>query len=307
MPARFGDLASGEYDLPPSWSLFELGIYLHRRDRHRYRLHSWSRAASTGRPTSRSCSRRSSASSCARRRATRAVARDLLAPDPGRCPAWRARAPRRVCLERLAVHAEARPTAPALSDADGELDYRTLDRPRGPRRPRCSTRSVPTRSSRCPPAAIGASSCGCSRAGAPVSPPSSSTRHGPTVDVARAAEIAGVTHAYPDGDLPITATGRPVPEVDPGAGARAVHLRHDRRPARRAGVLGRAADAAVADLVELLHVSADDRVSMLSGAAHDPVLRDVGLALHAGATLCLPPTDVSQTRDSLRPGCVGSG
>ena len=49
------------------------------------------------------------------------------------------------------------------------------------------------------------------------------------------------------------------------------------------------AEVALADLGDRLGLSPDDRVSMLSGPAHDPVLRDVGLALRAGATVCLPP------------------
>lgn len=38
-----------------------------------------------------------------------------------------------------------------------------------------------------------------------------------------------------------------------------------------------------------LAIRADDRVSLLSGLAHDPVLRDVFLPLSTGATLCIPP------------------
>lgn len=50
--------------------------------------------------------------------------------------------------------------------------------------------------------------------------------------------------------------------------------------------------ACIEDLGSWLGVRSDDRASFISGPAHDPSWRDLGLPLRAGAMVCLPPDEV---------------
>ncbi|MEU5984937.1 amino acid adenylation domain-containing protein [Streptomyces sp. NPDC047434] len=65
----------------------------------------------------------------------------------------------------------------------------------------------------------------------------------------------------------------------------------------------RAPAEALADAVrwyrERFAVRADDRFAMLSGAAHDPVLRDILVPLTAGASVCVPPERFSRRPEQL--------
>jgi non-ribosomal peptide synthetase component F/acyl carrier protein len=294
VPTRFGDLAAVEYDLPPAWSLFELGIYLRRLDRGRFRLHmvvprGVYRQADTAQLLAQIV-----------RMAQRAAAHparsvgELLGPEPTHHPAPGPAAARLApagggVAEWVARHAAGTPTATAVTDATGDLDYLTLgdlvEREAATLRDVAgpgAVVAVPGRRDRTFVVRLVA----CRRAGVTAV----------LIDAVwpqrrrvRAAELAGVTHAYPDvGAGPVAATGRRVPGVDPGPG----HVLFtsgttgDPLPVRVAAAV---AEAALTDLGTLLGVTAADRVSLLSGAAHDPVLRDVGLALHAGAAVCLPP------------------
>lgn len=294
MPQRFGELACAEYDLPPAWSLFELGIYLRRTGDNRYRLHlvvprdvyADGDVAALLAQIARLAERAAAD--------PRRTIGELLEPAgaPVEPVAWPQGGgiPGGVLggvLGGLARHAAARPAATALADADGVLDYRTLHQlveaeaaelaGAGPR----AVVALPARRDR----RFVVRLLACRRAGVTAVPVDPAW---PELRRRRALEIAGVTHAYPGtGDGPARATGRERPADDAGPGhvlltsgttgdPLAVRVRAD------------VADAAVADLVTLLDVTAADRVSMLSGAAHDPVLRDIGLALLTGAAVCVP-------------------
>jgi non-ribosomal peptide synthetase component F/acyl carrier protein len=288
MPELFGELACAEYDLPPAWSLFELGVYLRRNGRNSYRLHLVvPRDVYAAGDISALLAQIVGLAERAAADPSRTIG-ELLAPA---APAETVGAARQYdggILAGLARHADERPTATALADATGALDYRTLHQlveaeaatlfaTAGPR----SVVALPARRDR----QFVVRLLACRRAGVTAVLVDTAW---PDLRRHRALEIAGVTHAYPStGDGPAGATGRMTPGDDPGPGhvlftsgttgdPLAVRVRAD------------VADAAVADMVELLDVTAADRVSMLSGAAHDPVLRDIGLALLTGATVCVP-------------------
>lgn len=294
-PTTFGDAAAVEYDLPPAWSLFDVGLYL-RRSAEGYRLHlvvpqgqsePADMAAMLGQIL---------------RTVTRAAADperpvgELLEPADGDEPeiASVAREIAPSTPELLRRHAEQQPNAVALTDALGDLDYRALDD------------LVEQEAARLTAAA---------GAGAVVALPARRDREfvvrllacrraevmvvlvdaeWPEWRRARACEVAGVAWAYPwVGDGAVTAVGSGG-VVDPAA-AEAGHVLFtsgttgDPLPVR---ISASVTETALADLGEMLGIGLGDRVSMLSGPAHDPVFRDIGLALRAGATVCVPPADV---------------
>ncbi|HEX6871094.1 MAG TPA: non-ribosomal peptide synthetase, partial [Micromonosporaceae bacterium] len=115
----------------------------------------------------------------------------------------------------------------------------------------------------------------------------------PTARKAAAARVAGVTHKFAaDGSVVVVSGDAQAGAVsaDAPTGAGLSHLLFTSGTTGdplAVGVAPGTVEAAVDDLADLLGVGLDDRVAMLSGPAHDPVLRDLTLALRQGGTLCL--------------------
>lgn len=279
-PPRFGDLVADEYDLPPGWALFDLGFYLGHGPEG-YRLHLVSpeglcapadteallrqvvdlavRAAANPQRSVAALlgSEAEGADSDPGSTGSGSVSSKLLEPEPTTD-----------AIRRHAAHGR----RTAVQDSDGELDYRDLD------------------------AAIDAAA--------------SELVAGSMVEVAarrdrdflvrllacwRASATAVlVDQGWPDqrrerARQQITGweTG---PDQDRAAG-HVLFTSGTTGDPLAVQVSSRVSDAALAELADLVGVDADDRVAMLSVAAHDPVLRDLGLALRCGGTVCIPPPE----------------
>ena len=286
-PEDFGGLPVAEYDLPPAWALFNLVLYL-RRSPAGYRLH-----LVTPRGTADPQDMAALAGQILRT-AGRAAADpgrrigDLLEPDP---EPVEPSAPPASDVESISAalrrHAGTAAGATAFSDSDGMLDYRTLNDlvnehaaalPDAP-----AVVAVPARRDRNTVVRLLA----CWRAGATAVLVDAQWPEGRR---ARALEIAGATHAYPwSGDGPVNATGRIA--STPTQAAHVLFTSGTTGEPLAVRTAACRADAAIADLVDRLPVGTGDRVAMLSGPAHDPVLRDIGLALLAGGQVCVPPPE----------------
>lgn len=308
-PLSFGGDAAAEYDLPPAWALFDVNLYL-RRSPAGYRLHL---------VTPRGLGEQADHAALLRqivRTAVRAAqhpdrpAGELLEP-----PAGTGRAaggvirPRAVepTAELLARHARQRPASVAVADHDGELDYQSLDA-------RVDELASALRTTLEPGAVVAvparrdrhfiARLLACWRAGAV---PVLVDADWPQWRRVRALEVAAVTNSFP------WAGEGPAAAIAHAAGLAAIPPSHDGGPRHVLFTSGTTsdplavlvstdlADSAVADLVARFGIDADDRVAMLSSPAHDPVLRDLGLALRAGARVCIPPPETSA--DSSRLAC----
>ncbi|ASW54293.1 AMP-binding protein [Plantactinospora sp. KBS50] len=330
-PAAFGDLAAEEHDLPPSWALFDLGLYLWRTATG-YRLHLVSprglcapadtaallrqiiatasrAAADPARPLGEllaapAAGDASAPASAGTGPAAGTASADAVEPAAGDEPAGA-----ESVVEAVRRYAAQRPTAVALADRLGTLDYGTLDAlvdTAAAALPAGVAVAVPARRDRDFVVRLLA----CWRAGATAV---LIDAEWPQRRRRRAFEVGGVTLAYPwTGDGPAEPTGaaeRPIEPAGPGRPARATEPagRPAGGPAHvlfTSGTTGDplavrvatpVADGGLADLAALIGMRPTDRVSMLSGAAHDPVLRDIGLALRAGATVCLPPPETFAT------------
>ncbi|MGH3220894.1 MAG: condensation domain-containing protein, partial [Streptosporangiaceae bacterium] len=306
-PPSFGGAAAAEYDLPPAWALFDVCLYL-RRSPAGYRLHLVT-PRGLGEPTDHAALLRQIAGIAARAAhdPDRSVG-ELLEPPAvtARTGDRRSRTPAgQSTVELVARHAAQRPGAVAVADQHGELDYRSLDAQvdelaaalRTAVRPGAVV-AVPARRDRHFVARLLA----CWRAGAV---PVLVDATWPAWRRARALEIAAVTHAFPwSGEGSAVAVAQPG-RVAAIAPPRAVGPQHvlftSGTTSDPLAVLAstEVCDRAVADVASLLGIRADDRVSMLSSPAHDPVLRDLGLALRAGATVCIPPPETSADSSSL--------
>ncbi|MFD5467357.1 AMP-binding protein [Kitasatospora sp. NPDC127059] len=296
-PPSFGGHTATEYDLPPAWALFGLSLYLHRGPTG-FRLHLVAPLGAVE-PADLAALAEQIV-----RTATRAALDptaslgELLEPPAG--PDGAAGHPGGASAVESTVdlvrrHAARRPTAVALTDRAGTLDYRSLDA----RIDEVAAELARTAGSSAVvaiPAArdrwLAIRLLACWRAGATAVLIDAKW---PRRRRERALEIAAVTHAFPwSGDGPAQPVPHSAPPLDGGPSGPAYVLFTSgttgdplavRAPADRA-------DAALADLVERLGVGPADRVSMLSGPAHDPVLRDLGVALRAGATVCVPPPEL---------------
>ncbi|HTF10596.1 MAG TPA: AMP-binding protein [Asanoa sp.] len=286
-PTAFGDLAAVEYDLPPRWALFDLGLYLWRGPSG-YRLHLVSPEGL--------CAPADTAAFLGQ------VVRTVLraAADPARPLGEILAAPSAVdrqpggataaesIVDAMRRHAATSPDAPALTDGEGVLAYRSLAALVAHTAAEVEPGSVvalPARRDR----SFVVRLLACWAAGATAVLVDAEW---PEWRRRRAFETAGVTRAFPwSGAGP----AEPVGDTDrPPAAGRPAHVLFT------SGTTGEplavrvttpVADAALADLAGLLDLRPTDRVSMLSGPAHDPVLRDIGLALLAGATVCVPPPE----------------
>lgn len=296
-PLSFGGDAAAEYDLPPAWALFDLNLYL-RRGPAGYRLHLVT-PRDLGEPADHAALLHQIV-----RTAVRAAGNpdrpvdELLEPpaSTGRPGGSGIRAPAVAStVELVARHARQRPGAVAVADQHGELDYRSLDA-------RVEELAAALRAAAGPGAVVAvparrdrhfiARLLACWRAGTvPVLVDADWPRWRRT----RARQTAAVTHAFPwSGPGPaaaVTRAGRMAAIPPPrAAGPRHVLFTSGTTSDPLAVLVSTdTADSAVADLAGRLGICPGDRVSMLSSPAHDPVLRDLGLALRAGATVCIPP------------------
>ncbi|MER7172854.1 condensation domain-containing protein [Streptomyces mesophilus] len=285
-PTKIHGMSVEEHDLPPRWSLFDLGLYV-RRNADRYQLHLVT-PQGMFEPADMAEFLRQTAESA--QRATRDLDQPLYTPHAA-APAMPAVTPspqRTVAL--LRHHARSRPTAVALRGARGSLTY-------GQVWARVEQEAATLRDTTGSGPAVVALPArrdstfvvrllACWEANvAPVLVDA----EWPESRRASAASTAGVTHAYPwQGEGPATATGAPATSgfghtlFTSGTTGEPLAVRVDTE------VL----DQALADLAQWLGVTEHDTISFLSGPAHDPALRDIGLALRAGATLALPPPEV---------------
>jgi non-ribosomal peptide synthetase component F len=290
-PTMFGDAAAVEHDLPPAWALFDLGLYL-RRSADGYRLHlvvpqgqsePADMAAMLGQIL---------------RTVTRAAADperlvgELI--EPAEEPQVAAQGVTPSASVLLRRHAGRQPDAIALSDAIGDLDYRALDQLVEQEAVRLTATAgpgaivaLPARRDR----EFVVRLLACRRAGVVVVLVDAQW---PQWRRARAYEVAGVAWAYPWAGAGAVAAVDTGGVAEPGGGEAGHVLFTSGTTGDPLAVRSSASvtEAALADLGELLDIGVGDRVSMLSGPAHDPVFRDVELALRAGATVCVPPADV---------------
>ncbi|MER7169887.1 AMP-binding protein [Streptomyces mesophilus] len=291
-PARFGDHASAEHDLAPGWALFDLSLYVTRAAAG-YRMHfvvPQQSAAHDLAELTEFAEQVAQVCSAAATEPQRPLV-ELLPPSrtggPSTAPAAPAHAPS--TAELLSRTAAEQPSAPALDTGDELVDRHTLDRAVAARaaQVRATTRpgdlvALPARRDRLFVERLLA----CMRA--EVTPV--------LIDAAwprarRDAAVLGsrACHAFPDDDGPPAALPTPVRKA-PGLPTAAHVLFTSGTTADPLPVLipTPVTDTAIADLASWLEVGADDRIALLSGPAHDPALRDIGLAVRTGACLCLP-------------------
>ncbi|WP_433389469.1 AMP-binding protein [Micromonospora sp. KLBMP9576] len=291
-PPTFGAAEVTEYDLPPAWSLFDLGLYL-RRGPDGYRLHLVSpRGLLAPADTAALLDQVVRTAHAAADDPQRALG-DLLEAPPGGTGTPVAPVAEESTPERLRRTAGERPDAVALTDGTTVLGYRALHD--------LVRREAEHLRAQAGPGAVVALPArrdsqfvvrllGCRQAGVTAVPVDADW---PVRRRDGAFAVAGVTWAYPwSSDGP----AEPVPAATAARGDGPAHVLFtsgttgEPLPVR---VPTPVTEAAVDDLAALLGVDAGDRVSMLSGPAHDPVLRDLGLALRFGATVCVPPPGVA--------------
>ncbi|MFF4505303.1 AMP-binding protein [Streptomyces sp. NPDC001401] len=291
-PARFGGQSSAEHDLAPGWALFDLSLYV-KRTAAGYRLHLVAPQGSAPHDVAdltefaEQVAQVCSAAATDPQRRLAELLPSTRTGCPGTEPLALGHAPSTVDL--LSRTAAEEPSAPALDTGDGVLDRHTLDR------------AVTTRAARlletAEPGALVALPArrdrlfverllACMRAR--VTPVLLDAAWPPARRDA-AARGSHASYAFPLDDGPLHTLPAP-PRQAPGLPSAAHVLFTSGTTADPLPVLipTPVTDAAVADLVPWLGVGADDRIALLSGPAHDPALRDIGLAVRTGACLCLP-------------------
>ena len=304
-PAEIGGRPATEYDLAPLWALFDLNIYLTRHD-DSYRLHLvWPDgllAPGDARALVTQVARLAEAAAADPFLALEDLSRP--AADPGRRAATVVRAARQQALEPtpdgLHRHAERRPQAAALVDEDGVVDRATLA---------AGVDTVAARLQQIKPGSAVVLPArrdrdfvvrlvGCWRAGiTPVLVDASwpEDRYQRAIDVSGATAVMGsssdldLVHRRPDREPVVE--GIPPTHVLFTSGT----VRHPLPVSVPTALMERAID----ELRDQLAITESDRCSFLSGPAHDPGLRDVGLALRSGATLVIPPPAVMADLRSL--------
>ncbi|GAA1918513.1 condensation domain-containing protein [Streptantibioticus ferralitis] len=289
-PEAFGGAPAVEYDLPPSAALFEVNLYLRLTSDGRYRLHLVTPAGAMERADATALLDQVRAAVLRAAADPAAPLHEVLATAPrpveGAPPASTALPA--TTSELLRRWADRAPNSAALADSAGVLDYRALDAevdrvadtlPAGARI------AVPARRDRVFVTRLLA----CWRAEAV---PVLVDAGWPQQRRAAALAAAGATSAFDwtgDGSaqpLPGAATERePVGHVLFTSGSTGTPL--------AVAVPPGAAEYELDVLRERYTIGPGDRVSFLSGAAHDVALRDVVLPLRAGATVCIPPQEVS--------------
>ena len=291
-PARFGGQSSTEHDLAPGWALFDLSLYV-KRTAAGYRLHLVAPQGSAphevadltefAEQVAQVCS---AAATDPQRRLVELLP-STRTGGPGTAPLALGHAPSTV--ELLSRTAAEQPSAPALDTGDGVVDRHTLDRAVTARAAQLlettepgALVALPARRDRLFVERLLA----CMRA--KVTPVLIDAAWPPARRDA-AALGSHASYAFPLDDGPLQALPTP-PRQAHGLPSAAHVLFTSGTTADPLPVLipTSVTDAAVADLVTWLGVSADDRIALLSGPAHDPALRDIGLAVRTGACLCLP-------------------
>lgn len=290
-PARFADHSSTEHDLAPGWALFDLSLYV-KRTADGYRLHLTAPQRSPhgvadltdfAEQVARLCS---AAATNPRRQLL-----DLLPParTGGHSTAPPAPGHAVSTVELLTRTAVEQPTAPALDTGDGVVDRRTLDRAVTARAAQVLATAeagdlvaLPARRDRLFVERLLA----CMRA--KVTPVLIDAAW-PRARRDAAALGSRASHAFPDDDGPLRALPTPPRQAhDLPAAAHVLFTSGTTADPLPVLIPTPVTDAAVADLATWLGVGADDRIALLSGPAHDPALRDIGLAVRTGACLCLP-------------------
>lgn len=294
-PRRFGDAASAEYGLPPAWALFDIGLYL-ADSPEGYRLDLVTRAGLLPPAEAATLLRQ-------------IVALAVSAIQGGRVPVGALLADRtvtevgpatvrpgaRTTADLVADHARHSPDATAIVDGNGPLSYADLDRAVDH-----AARSL--RAVTIPGTVVGVAArrdrgyivelLACGRAGVTAALIDTAWPARRRVAAARA---AAATHEF-------TSLGevRPLPG-DPDRTGPAPDPDGISHVLFTSGTTGRPlavrvgrgqAEAALDDLAAMFGLTGADRTSLLSGAAHDPALRDIGLALRAGGTVCVPPAAI---------------
>ena len=289
-PARFGGQSSTEHDLAPGWALFDLSLYV-RRTAAGYRLHLVAPRGSAPHDLAdltefaEQVAQVCSAAATDPQRRLAELLPSTRTGGPGTTPLALRHAPSTV--ELLSRTAAEQPSAPALDTGDGVVDRHTLDRAVTARAARLletaepgALVALPARRDRLFVERLLA----CMRA--EVTPVLIDAAWPPA---RRDAAALGSSYAFPVEDAPLQALPTPSRQAH-GLPPAAHVLFTSGTTADPLPVLipTPVTDTAVADLVTWLGVGADDRVALLSGPAHDPALRDIGLAVRTGACLCLP-------------------
>lgn len=291
-PQRFGEHRAAEHDLPPGWALFDLGLYVWRTATG-YRVHAvvpygsapLDDVAAFADQVVHVC--RAAAADAGRRLVDLLPAAER-AGETGDADTG----PDHVLptVELLARSAAEQPSAAALATADGVVDRRTLDAAVTALAAQVRTVAgagsvvaVPARRDRLFIERLLA----CMRAGVV---PVLFDATWPRRRRDGAAVLTRAGHAFPDGDGPLVSVSDSRGEPrDLAGGAHVLFTSGTTADPLPVLVPTAVTDAAVASLVSWLGVTSADRVALLSGPAHDPALRDIGLALRAGACLYLPP------------------
>ncbi|WP_051723651.1 acyl carrier protein [Micromonospora chokoriensis] len=294
-PRALGDLPVTEYDLPPAWALFDLGLYV-RRSPDGYRLHLVTpRGLFDSADTAAFLDQIVGTAVRAGTDPARPIGAVLAPPDAATAAAADIPAVTST-VDLVDQHSRERAAATALADREGDLDYASLHR-------RIDDLAAHLRDTAGPHAVVALPArrdrlfvlrlLACRRAGAEAVLVDAGW---PAWRRRRAMEIAAVTHAFPSsGEGPAA----PVDAGREGGGHHVLFTSGTSGDPLAVRVPTAVADAALADLAERLGMTADDRVSMLSGPGHDPVLRDLGLALRVGATICVPPPEVIENPGRL--------
>jgi len=290
-PPPFAGHPSAEHDLAPGWALFDLGVYVVRAAGG-YRLHVVAPRRSAAADLPDFADQVLAASAAAVRAPERPLTDHLSA-------AGRAHGPERgpdedlkrepATVDLLARSAREDPAAAALATADGVLDQESLDGAVSARAAQVLRTArvgdrvvVPARRDRLFLERL----LGCLRAGVmPVLVDATWPR--PRRDAA--ARSSGASHAFPEEDGPpvILGEARP-PDGEPAGTGHVLFTSGTTAQPLPVLVPTHVTDAAVADLCAWLGLGAGDRVALLASPAHDPALRDIGLAIRAGACLHLP-------------------
>ncbi|KHL08946.1 non-ribosomal peptide synthetase component F [Mumia flava] len=295
-PARFGEHPSVEHDLAPGWALFDLGVYVVRPPTG-YRLHVVAPQASAPDDVAAFAEQLlqvcSAAAADPHRRLADLVPARTGAPEDGSPRTTPGPGEVASTVEALAGAAAEHPAAAALVTADGVVDRRTLDDAVTDRADRLRAAvapgvlvALPARRDRLYLERLLA----CMRAGAV---PVLIDAAWPRARRDAAIRSSGATYAFPDDDGPLRTltegATKPAVATEPAHVLFTSGTTADPLPVL---VPTAVTDAAVADLAAWLEVGAHDRIALLSGPAHDPALRDLGLALRTGASLHVPaPTE----------------
>lgn len=286
-PARLGGVDCAELDLVPGWALFGLGVYVQRRGPV-LRLHG---VATRG--TFRPGTLRSLITQIARvvRRATADPGQRttrLTAPDSTAVPRRETVAGAPVA-EAVRGHAALAPAAVAVSSGGTTISYQELTERIADRAARWDSGCrIALGASRSPDHVVNLLAAVSAGASVVLIDPSwPAARQLTAIELAEATETAGLSQE-------VAAAARLVPRR-PGHGGLAIQFTSGSAGIPRAVAARHAVrDACLADLARWAQMTAADRVSFVSGPAHDPSWRDIGLPLLAGGSLHTPPEQVQR-------------